>query len=456
MLLSASYYFYMCWKLEYIFLILFSTIIDYYVAIKIANTDNKKKKKYWLWLSLSTNLGLLFFFKYFNFLGESVNQIFDQFNIFYNVPYFNILLPVGISFYTFQTLSYTLDVYYGKLKPEKHFGKFALFVSFFPQLVAGPIERATSLLPQFSKKIKFNIDNITSGLRLILWGMFKKVVVADRLAMVVNQVYNNPDSQNGLTYILATYFFAFQIYCDFSGYSDIAIGSARVLGFNLMTNFKTPYISKSIKEFWTRWHISLSTWFKDYLYIPLGGNRVVKWRWYYNLFVVFLVSGMWHGANWTFLIWGALHGFYLVFAEILKDKNILPTKESTSKISKIINTFITFHLVLFAWIFFRAKNLTDSIYVIKTISLKSFSAISEYLSGNIVFTGLGQYSIKYIFLLIILVFFLYISDYLKDNKIINNYYYKNSTFRLFTYFIILYSIIFLGYYGETQFIYFQF
>lgn len=225
-----------------------------------------------------------------------------------------MLLPVGISFYTFQSLSYSIDVYRGEKEPERNFGKFALYVAFFPQLVAGPIERSTNLLPQFDRRISFDYDRFVSGLRLMLWGFFKKIVIADRLAIYVNEVYNSPAEFQGLTLILATYFFAFQIYCDFSGYSDIAIGAARIMGYDLMINFRQPYFSQSIAEFWKRWHISLSTWFKDYLYIPLGGNRVAKNRWYFNLMAVFLISGLWHGANWTFVLWGFLHGFYLVFS----------------------------------------------------------------------------------------------------------------------------------------------
>ncbi len=314
LLLIASYYFYMCWKVEYIVLIIASTLIDYFVAKKMADLKEKVKRKKWLLISLLSNLGILFGFKYFNFVNANVQALFDNFNIFYGVPAFDVLLPVGISFYTFQTLSYTIDVYNGKTPVQNHLGIFAVYVSFFPQLVAGPIERSRHLLPQFYVEHKFSYDRIKYGLQQMLWGFFKKVVIADRLAIVVDGVYNNLDDYSGISLLIATIFFAFQIYCDFSGYSDIAIGSARVMGFELIDNFKRPYFSKSISEFWRRWHISLSTWFRDYLYIPLGGNRVVKWRWYYNLFITFLVSGFWHGANWTFLVWGGLHGAYLIIA----------------------------------------------------------------------------------------------------------------------------------------------
>jgi len=306
LLLGASYYFYMCWKAEYIILIVFSTLVDYFAARQMARIQEKKKRRPFLYLSLLSNLGLLFFFKYWNFFSGETRALLDSWNIMADVPTFQLLLPVGISFYTFQTLSYTIDVYNGKLEPEKNLGRFALYVSFFPQLVAGPIERATHLLPQLRQTFDFDYQRVVSGLQQMLWGFFKKVVIADRLAVYVNEIYASPGDENGLALLLATYFFAFQIYCDFSGYSDIAIGAARVMGYDLMENFRTPYLSKSIREFWSRWHISLSTWFRDYLYIPLGGNRVPQVRWFLNLFIVFVVSGFWHGANWTFLIWGAL------------------------------------------------------------------------------------------------------------------------------------------------------
>jgi alginate O-acetyltransferase complex protein AlgI len=313
LLLLASYYFYMCWRPEYIILIIASTLIDYFAGLRMGQVNKKKRKKY-LILSLCTNLGLLFAFKYFNFFNNSLQATFNQFNLFYNVPAFSVLLPVGISFYTFQTLSYSIDVYRGDREPERHLGIFALYVAFFPQLVAGPIERSTHLLPQFYEKHNVDYVRITNGLKLMTWGFFKKLVIADRLAIYVNQVYNAPGDFHGAHIWIATYFFAIQIFCDFSGYSDIAIGAAEIMGYRFMKNFRRPYLAQSIAEFWKRWHISLSTWFRDYLYIPLGGNRVGKWRWYYNLFVVFMVSGLWHGANWTFVVWGALHGLYLVFA----------------------------------------------------------------------------------------------------------------------------------------------
>ncbi|MCG3157767.1 MAG: Peptidoglycan O-acetyltransferase [bacterium] len=372
LLLGASYYFYMCWKPEYALLLMFSTVIDYYTGLQMGKATSARKRKFYLGVSLSSNLGILFLFKYFNFLNASARAVFDQFNLFYNVPMFELLLPVGISFYTFQTLSYSIDVYRGRLAPEKHLGMFALYVTFFPQLVAGPIERSTNLLPQFYRVHGIDRQRILDGLKLMLWGFFKKIVIADRLAVYVNQAYNNPAGASGADLLVATYFFAFQIYCDFSGYSDIAIGAARVMGFELMENFRRPYLSQSIAEFWQRWHISLSTWFKDYLYIPLGGNRVAKWRWLCNLFIVFLVSGLWHGANWTFVVWGALHGFYLVFSIWTDNARRWLWQavrlDRLAGVVRVTRMLLTFHLVLFAWIFFRANHLADAYLIITKIA----------------------------------------------------------------------------------------
>ncbi len=369
LLLIASYYFYMCWNYKYIVLIMISTVVDYISGILLYRSQRKGRRKLLLVASLLTNLGLLFFFKYFNFFGNTLNTLFDQFNIFYDVPYYNFLLPVGISFYTFQTLSYTIDIYKGKQKPEYHFGRFALFVSFFPQLVAGPIERSVNLLPQFRKEVTFNYERIKNGILLMGWGFFKKIVIADRLSEYVNLVYNNPTQYEGIQNIIATFFFSFQIYCDFSGYSDIAIGAAMVLGYQLMTNFRRPYFAKNIREFWQRWHISLSTWFRDYVYISMGGNRVVKWRWFYNLFITFVVSGLWHGAEWTFVIWGAIHGGYLVIAIVTqKLRDNINRALGISKVTWLHTLFqvlITFVLSYIAWIFFRANNVGEAFYILK-------------------------------------------------------------------------------------------
>ncbi len=382
LLLSASYYFYACWKVEYLALILFSTAVDYIAGLRMEASARPSSRRFWLGASLISNLGLLFAFKYFNFFNDSLRAAFDAFNVFYDVPAFQVLLPVGISFYTFQTLSYTIDVYRGERKAERHLGIFALYVAFFPQLVAGPIERSTRLMPQFFEHHGFSYDRAVDGLRLMLWGFFKKLVIADHIAVYVNAVYNNPADFTGLPVWIASYFFAFQIYCDFSGYSDIAIGSARVLGYDLMENFRRPYFSKSIAEFWRRWHISLSTWFRDYVYIPLGGSRVARRRLYYNLMVVFVVSGLWHGANWTFVVWGALHGAYMVASLLsrgLRDRLWTTVGEGLAPLARRgwmpdaallrrhLAVFVTFHLVLFAWVFFRANTIGDAAIILDNL-----------------------------------------------------------------------------------------
>lgn len=386
LLLAASYYFYMCWKAEYIVLILASTAIDYFASIQMQKSERRSTRKMWLVLSLCTNLGILFAFKYFNFFSDSARAVFDRFDIFYNVPQFDVLLPVGISFYTFQSMSYTINVYRGVQTVEKHFGIFALYVAFFPQLVAGPIERSTRLLPQLRKRIDFDYDRTVSGLQLILWGLFKKMVIADRLAHVVEQVYGNPEAYSAPALILASYFFAFQIYCDFSAYSDIAIGAARIFGYDLMQNFRRPYLATSLTNFWQRWHISLSTWFRDYVYIPLGGNRTGKLRWQVNLVIVFLLSGLWHGANWTFIVWGAFHVSYILIGNwtaVLRERAANLTRLSRyPRLRTALQIVITFHLVLIAWVFFRAETLTSAIYIIRhaldvRVALDSLRSVFE-------------------------------------------------------------------------------
>jgi D-alanyl-lipoteichoic acid acyltransferase DltB (MBOAT superfamily) len=325
----------------------------------------------------------LFSFKYFNFFTGSVEQTLSVFNIFYHFPTLRVLLPVGISFYTFQTLSYTIEVYRGKVSAERDFSTFALYVAFFPQLVAGPIERADRLLPQLKLERNFDQARALDGLQLAIWGFFKKVVVADRLALLVNHVYADPGSQNSFSLLLATYFFAFQIYCDFSGYSDIAIGTARILGVDLMKNFNRPYHSKSIHEFWSRWHISLSTWFRDYLYIPLGGNRVSRQRWYANIMIVFLVSGLWHGANWTFVVWGMFHGLFLLVGNWTAAIRARVCRIVGLGRAPAVHTFmqmmITFHLVLVSWIFFRAQSISSAWGILTEIL--RFDGAGDFISA---------------------------------------------------------------------------
>jgi D-alanyl-lipoteichoic acid acyltransferase DltB (MBOAT superfamily) len=388
LLLAASYFFYMSWKIEYIILIIVSTLVDYFVAQRMEKIPDKRKRRPLLYLSLLVNLGILAFFKYANFLAFSFQDITG----YEPTPIHNFLLPVGISFYTFQTLSYTIDVYHGKMKAEKHLGYFAVYVAYFPQLVAGPIERADRLLPQFQQPIKFEYSRVRSGLMLMFWGFFKKMVIADRVAEYVNKIYDNPEIYDGLSNLVATYFFAFQIFCDFSGYSDIAIGTSLIMGVDLMVNFRRPYFATSIQNHWQRWHISLSTWFRDYLYIPLGGNRVVKWRWWYNLLVTFVVSGLWHGANWTFVVWGGIHGILLVvgiwtqgFRENLYKVTGL---DKMDRLRTAIQIFIVFHLVIIAWVFFRAESVGDAAIVLKKIAtmnpLKTGKLMSSLASMGMV------------------------------------------------------------------------
>lgn len=366
LLLLGSYFFYMYWKWEFIFLILLSTGIDFFCGIEMSKRAEKNQRRPFLLLSLFSNLGILFFFKYFNFFTDSLNELTGS-----NISALSIILPMGISFYTFQTLSYSIDVYRGEIPAEKHLGRFALYVSFFPQLVAGPIERASRLLPQFQKNDqKPEFDRLVTGLTQMVIGLFKKVVVADTIAIYVNHIYGFPDLYTGFTLLFATYLFAIQIYCDFSGYTDIAIGAAKMLGYDLMENFRTPYFSTSITEFWRRWHISLSTWLRDYLYIPLGGNRGGKIFTYRNLMITMLLGGLWHGASWNFVFWGLLHGVYLSVERLLSYKDSLKEK---SFLIKFPAGILTFHLVCFSWIFFRAETFAKASSVISGIcTLENF------------------------------------------------------------------------------------
>lgn len=366
LLLVSSYIFYAFSRVEYVLLIAFSTLVDYFAARELGKTPDEEviKRRLLLTASILVNLGVLFVFKYFNFFSESFFSLSEFIGFDYQPLTHQLILPVGISFYTFQSMAYTIDVYRKQIEVEEDLAIFATYVAFFPQLVAGPIERAQNMLPQFREKFVFDYERVVSGLRLVLWGVFKKVVIADRLAVYVNGVYNDVDTFSGLPVIVATLFFTFQIYCDFSGYSDIAIGTARVMGFDLMENFRQPYFATSVRDFWRRWHISLSTWFRDYLYIPLGGNRVSFIHGLLNLMIIFVVSGLWHGANWTFVVWGALHGGYIVLETLF---NRWTGKRNPQALQLWFQRGITFLLVVFAWIFFRANTLTDALYIIESI-----------------------------------------------------------------------------------------
>jgi alginate O-acetyltransferase complex protein AlgI len=442
MLLMASCYFYMSFIPIYLLILLFTIVIDYYAGICIEKAASKKRK-WFLVISLIANVGILAIFKYYNFINENISFIFGLFNKQNNIPYLSIVLPIGLSFHTFQAMSYTIEVYRRNQKAERNFGIYALYVMFYPQLVAGPIERPQNLLYQFYQKHEFEYIRIANGFKLILWGLFKKLVIADRLSIYVDAIYNNPNEHSGLSIIVATVFFAFQIYCDFSGYSEIAIGSAQVMGFKLMTNFKRPYFAKSISEFWKRWHISLSTWFTDYIYISLGGNRVSIPRWYFNLIFVFLLSGLWHGANWTFIIWGGLNGMYLVFA-LIKNKILKPI-EFKNSILKSANSFLnissTFVLICISWIFFRANSVESAFLLLKNVAKK----------GNFFFDSTLVYGV---FGLLILLVTEYFGEYRNDNKLLFNS--NNLWIRKISYAIAIVLIFSIGVLDGGQFIYFQF
>jgi D-alanyl-lipoteichoic acid acyltransferase DltB (MBOAT superfamily) len=447
LLLISSCYFYAAFIPIYLFILFFTIIIDYLSGIYIEKIKQRHKKKLLL-ISIIANLLILFFFKYFNFFIDNINTIYEYLGIVANLKPLNLILPIGLSFHTFQAMSYTIEVYRGNQKAEKHFGIYALYVMFYPQLVAGPIERPQNILPQLHKRISFSYSNLTSGLEQMLWGFFKKIVIADRLAIVVNEIYNNPNEYEGLTLVMGAIFFAFQIYCDFSGYSDIAIGCAKVMGIDLMKNFNTPYFSKSITEFWKRWHISLSTWFRDYVYIPMGGNRTIKWKWYYNLIITFLLSGFWHGANWTYIVWGIYHGVLLIVEAQFKLFNKI-----TNKYINLLLMLKSFILVMFGWIFFRANSINDAINIIFSIfNFKNYSL--HQLSLYIVPTSRNTvYSID-ILLSYLMIFTLIILEYIFSTKL--KFEEQRYSIRLTAYTIGIVLILLIGAFNKNEFIYFQF
>lgn len=377
-LLLASYFFYGWWDWRFLSLIFFSSVVDFFVGLQMAKTNQGGKRKLLLLISILVNIGFLGFFKYFNFFAESFSEAFTLLGVPFEASRLNIILPVGISFYTFQTLSYSIDIYRRKIEPTRDAIAFFAFVSFFPQLVAGPIERAKNLLPQFYKPRKADVGKAVDGLRQILWGLFKKIVIADNCATYVNEIFSHSDTYSGSTLVLGAILFAFQIYGDFSGYSDIAIGTARLFGFNIMRNFAFPYFSRDIAEFWRRWHISLSTWFRDYLYIPLGGSRGSTWQKVRNIFIIFIVSGFWHGANWTFIAWGALNAIYFLPLLLLKRnrQNLEIVAQGTLMPSfrELGGMLFTFGLTVFAWIFFRAEDMSHAFsYILGIFSSSLFS-----------------------------------------------------------------------------------
>lgn len=446
LLLVSSYYFYACWDYRFLFLLFFSTFLDYFTAIKISDSNNEKVKTFWFWLSISVNLGFLGFFKYYNFFITSFQELFSNFGINIDPWTLKIILPVGISFYTFHGLSYVIDIYKGRIKAEKNFVDYSVFVSFFPLLVAGPIERATHLLPQIKKARIFSYAKSVDGLRQILWGLFKKIVIADQCAEHANLIFNNHEDYGSIGLILGAIMFAFQIYGDFSGYSDIALGTARLFGVELLRNFAFPYFSRDIAEFWRRWHISLSTWFKDYLYIPLGGSKGGTWMRVRNTFIIFLVSGFWHGANWTFIVWGFLNALFIMPSIIFNtNRNNLEIVAQNSKLPNLRELFSivsTFALTTFAWIFFRSLNIAQAInYIIGIFSFQTNKA-ELHFRGDLI--------------LCIVIFFLIEWIGRREQFALAKFGLNwNKNIRLIFYFILIITLFWFG--GkEQQFIYFDF
>ena len=444
LILVSSYVFYGWWDYRFLSLIFLSTIVDYVIGLSISNQSSKKKQKSLLWGSVLFNLSVLGFFKYYNFFVDSWVELFSSLGYeIKSIWTLNFILPVGISFYTFQTMSYTIDIYRKKLEPTKDFISFASFVSFFPQLVAGPIERASNLLPQILKKREFQYDQVIQGLKLILWGMFKKVVIADSLAPIVDDIFSNYQDFGGGTLWLGAIYFSFQIYCDFSGYSDIAIGTSKLLGFELMSNFKFPYFSRNIGEFWRRWHISLSTWFRDYLYIPLGGSQEGKWKSIRNIFIIFLVSGFWHGANWSFIFWGLFHSIlFLPTFMFNKNRNytssIIAANTLLPSLKEFISVGTTFLLVTIGWVFFRSESIGDS-----------FSYLTSMISNINIVTHLSP---KISFYILVLVLVDWTQRFDERNLFVT---FPKLIFRIFV--IICVFLILINFKKESQqFIYFDF
>jgi alginate O-acetyltransferase complex protein AlgI len=452
LLLTSSCYFYMAFIPVYILILLITILIDYCAGIWIENSAGRKKKVYLMWSIVSTCL-VLFTFKYYNFFLNSFSFISSVTNVEFNTLKSNLILPIGLSFHTFQSLSYVIEVYRGNQKAERHFGIYSLYVMFYPQLVAGPIERPQNLLHQFYEKHSLDYVRISNGLKLMVWGLIKKMVVADRLAKVVDTVYNNPHQFHGSSLIIATIFFSFQIYYDFSGYSDIAIGASQVMGFKLMENFNRPYSSKSLTEFWKRWHISLSTWFKDYIYIPLGGNQVQIPRWCLNLLITFTISGLWHGASWGFLIWGFLNGLFLIVEALcskflnFKLKHKLPNGFTTT-----LKNCFTFLVISFTWIFFRAHGLKDALYIIQNL----FQNI-EFNPLTFNFLGVGNIEL---FLCIVGICLVQFTEYYvrkKNNGKFENIFSNLPNWKRWSlYYMMIISIVLFGVFEKSQFIYFQF
>jgi alginate O-acetyltransferase complex protein AlgI len=445
-LLIASYFFYSFWNWHFLFLLIFSTFLDYFTGLKIYDSQNDRTRKIWLCISVIVNLGFLAIFKYYNFFIESFSELISAFGLKAHYASLNVILPVGISFYTFHGLSYVIDTYNKKINPTKNIVQYSLFVSFFPLLVAGPIERATHLLPQVECPRKFDYLKAVDGLRQILWGLFKKIVIADSCAQYANLIFNDAQGYNGSTLLVGAIFFTFQIYGDFSGYSDIALGTARLFGFELLKNFNFPYFSRDIAEFWRRWHISLSSWFKDYLYIPLGGSKGSNWFRIRNIFIIFFVSGFWHGANWTFIFWGGLNALFILPSIILKTNrnniDIVAKGKYLPTIKEFMQIMMTFFATVFAWIFFRAKDLTQAFYYLKGIFSESLLKIPQVKPPDV-------------FVLIIL-FMLIEWMGRETNYGIEKFAFSKPTIIRWSFYFILIILIFLYSGREQEFIYFQF
>jgi D-alanyl-lipoteichoic acid acyltransferase DltB (MBOAT superfamily) len=440
-LLAAGWYFYAAWKPEFLVLLIVSTLTDYFAGLNLEKSRKKSKRIAWLLFSLTVNLGILFVFKYFVFIDYNLDRFLDLGSGWTQGRNFeNLLLPVGISFYTFQTISYTIDVFRRQQKAERNFIKFALFVSFFPQLVAGPIERASQLLPQFNKKAGIDYARMVSGLKLMFWGFFQKLVIADNMAPLVDTVYSNPQAYYGLDVILATFFFSVQIYCDFSGYTDIARGASRIMGFELRLNFTRPYFAKSIAEFWRRWHISLSSWFRDYVYIPLGGSRVnTRAHWAFNILITFVLSGIWHGAGWNFIIWGMLHGLFYLSERLIRK----PALSLNIKLAPALKMIFVFALVNFAWVFFRSESVSIAFSLIKNSFLIGESSLN--------------FDRPMLFRNFLLIIFLLIVQLIERRQNIVDYVSSRPfVVRWAVYYLSILIMLFFGNFGINEFIYFRF
>lgn len=449
-LLVASCVFYMFFIPYYIVILFVTIIIDYFAGIWIEDSTGKRRKLF-LWGSIVSTCLVLFVFKYYNFFIGNFNDIAALTGWNYSLDLLGIILPIGLSFHTFQSLSYVIEVYRGNQKAERHFGIYSLYVMFYPQLVAGPIERPQNVLHQFYEKHQLNYQDVSAGIKLMIWGLFKKVVIADNIAGMVDIVYSNPEGTSWQWLLIGSYLFAVQIYCDFSGYSDMAIGAARVMGFRLMENFNTPYIANSIKAFWSRWHISLSTWFRDYLYIPMGGNRVEGWRKHFNLFTVFAVSGFWHGANWTYIVWGLLHGFYNVLENVLKKFAWFKAWiETQVPMKKRLGAFVVFHLVVLGWIFFRAESVSDAWVVIKGIFTGQGSS---WVPPDEIMT-FGYLSLAFKLGLVLVFMAVDLTMHRFSRGVYDHR--TGHWFRLSLFAYLAALILLIGYWGDVEFIYFQF